>query len=340
MNPANTLTQLSVFSYCKKKKLHRKRLKNVVCPFSWSLNFLSYEVHTLWAWRDAEFWVHFSAFHSLCHWDICWQPKRVEAPLQSSLGAFMVYFVFVLYSRLTAVIFLLFFWYYYWQWAHFLTQTGCGLFVAIPYALHISMPEEASQSLSLCLLFPLSWVREGEHSPSSPICSCHGQVSSLVPAGLCSPGAIEVGSRDPTISPWGRQGHHQLSQGDVAQPLLGDKWLVLPDTALIAHCWWTGLVPSAQPTKQEQLRVREAGKEPLSFPTPDRVPPACALRLFPLFSAPGSCVSSPHLTLALGPAQGGAGFGSSQGHSWSSRTLACTQLAGSCSPSVHKHRSG
>lgn len=89
----------------------------------------------------------------------------------------MVYFVFVLYSRLTAVIFLLFFWYYYWQWIHFLTQTGCGLFVAIPYAHHISVPEEASHSLCL-------WVKRGEHSPSSPTCPCHRQVSSLPSAGL------------------------------------------------------------------------------------------------------------------------------------------------------------
>lgn len=108
---------------------------------SWCLRFLSYEVHTLWAWRDAEFWVHFNAFHLLCHWDVCWQPKRVEAPLQFSLGAFKVYFVFVLYSRLAAVIFLLSFWYYYWPWVHFLTLTGWSLFVAIPFPHHISCLE-------------------------------------------------------------------------------------------------------------------------------------------------------------------------------------------------------
>lgn len=66
------------------------------------LHFLSYKVHTLWAWRDAEFWVHFSAFHPLCHWDICWQPKKgggTSAVLSGGFyGLFCVCVVFQAHS--------------------------------------------------------------------------------------------------------------------------------------------------------------------------------------------------------------------------------------------------
>lgn len=202
----------------------------------------------------------------------------------------MVYFVFVLYSRLTAVIFLLFFWYYYWQWIHFLTQTGCGLFVAIPYAHHISVPEEASHSLCL-------WVKRGEHSPSSPTCPCHRQVSSLPSAGLrwavgipqcpwrqAGPPAADTGTSS-TATSWG--------QGTC------DSYR--PDIPLTAIAGGKGSA-LAEPIQQEQLRVREAGEESLPFHTQDSATPAC-VHTFPTIFRPQVLREFParHLSAGASP---------------------------------------
>lgn len=160
MKPSNTLVQLALFSYWKKKKRYRNRLKSIVCPSIWCLCFSSYKVRMWGAWKDAEFWAHSMP---LGHWDVCWQPKRVEAPLQFYLGAFKVYFMFVLYSRFTAVIFLLFFWCYYWPGVHFLMQAGWGLLVAIPFPHPHFMPEEGPHSQCV----PPEWKRGNTH-PTTP----------------------------------------------------------------------------------------------------------------------------------------------------------------------------
>lgn len=258
---------------------------------SWCLRFLSYEVHTLWAWRDAAFWVHFDAFHLLCHWDVCWQPKRVEAPLQISLGAFKVYFVFLLYSRLTAVIFLLSFGYYYWPWVHFLTQTGWGLFVAIPFPHHISrLKRDPTAGISVSP----DWKR-GKTHPAVPLSPCHRQPSSLAPAGPCSWEAMEMGTRGTAMCLRDRQDHHLLSQGAPVQPLVVDQATPVshrPDGPLMAHCWWRGVMSSAQAHPAGAALQSHASLQGLSGllharkAPRDLVTPACPLSPFPLFSSP------------------------------------------------------
>lgn len=316
---------------------------------SWCLHFLSYKVHTLWAGRDADFWVHFDAFHSFCHWDICWQPKRVEAPLQFSLGAFKVYFVFVLYSRLAAVIFLLSFWYYYWPWVHFLTQTGWGLFVAIPFPCHIScLKRDPTASVSV----PPEWKRGNAHT-AAPLSPCHRQAPSLAPAGLCSPGAMEMGTRVITVCPRGRQDHHQLSQGDLVQSLVVDQAAHVshrPDVGNMARCWWRGagaLCPSPS-CRSSSAESGKPARSPWTFTCKGSSKGLCIPSLSPqpfpnlTFSKPQGLTqgpSTPHVHQGQCKEEPGlAEFGSSQGHSWSNHTLACIQLAWSCSPSVHKHR--
>lgn len=119
----------------------------------------------------------------------------------------------------------------------------------------------------------------------------------MAPAGPCSPGAMEMGTRGIATCPRRRQDHRQLSRGGPVQSLAVDQATHVshrPDMPLMAHCWWRGLLPSAQAhpagaalqsqaSPQGAFGLLHARKAPR-----DSVTPGCPLSPFPIshFSSP------------------------------------------------------
>lgn len=152
-------------------------------------------------------------------------------------------------------------------------------------------PEEGSHSRYLCV----SWLEKGKTHPAVPLSPCHRQPSSLAPAGPCSWEAMEMGTRGTAMCLRDRQDHHLLSQGAPVQPLVVDQATPVshrPDGPLMAHCWWRGVMSSAQAHPAGAALQSHASLQGLSGllharkAPRDLVTPACPLSPFPLFSSP------------------------------------------------------
>lgn len=123
------------------------------------------------------------------------------------------------------------------------------------------VPEEGSHSQCL-----RASCGKGNTHPAAPLSPCHRWASSLAQAGLCSPGATEMGTRSIAVCVRGRQDHHQCSPGDPVKPLGSSSSCFSEARHATDGPPPDGWCPLPKLILQEHLhRVRQACKESPAF---------------------------------------------------------------------------